>query len=670
MLLVATARPDFVDARAGWGSGRYDAETIWLDPLASNDAGTMLASLLGSDLPGSTRDLIVRRAEGNPLFIEELLGSLIDQGTIERANGTWRVRDLDAGVEIPDTVQAVVAARLDLLQPSEKAALQAASVVGRIFWTGPVYDLIEDEPDLRVLEDRDFIRRRGGSSLEGEREFAFKHAITRDVAYDSVPKSRRARLHAAFAEWIERRSGDRDEMASMLAHHYSAAVSPDVADLAWDSDAERLSGLTLRARRWLRRAADLAFTRYELDDSVSLYEQALALGPDRSEEVQLWLSLGRVHAIRYDGMEMWNAMQRAIHLCEDRTTLGELYAELSVETTDRWGMWSQVPDEDMVQGWIDRALELTVPGTAARAKALSALCFWNLEDSSWAVDELDELTRSLGDPWLRILALHAAWLNSFVKGDFRGALEIARQAYALEAGTNDPNVGAELRESSFTLFILCGQPEEIRRLLAEHDLAVERLSAHHRLHGVALWMEFHEVTADWDAVRSLIPRTRAAVADNLSTPCVRNTRSLLICAAACAALGDQEEARALEREAVSIQPEGYDVILQGPRIRLALAQGDLEAVRDLSDHANIGRRHLWTYAGTVAAYLDAVAALRDLDRAERDAPQFLGSRSVLEAFAMRTLGVVRADRSLLEEAAALFARLGFEQQSANTRSVM
>src|SRR5207237_4274971 len=103
------------------------------------------------------------------------------------------VRELAADVEIADTVQAVVAARLDLLQPAEKAALQAAAVVGRIFWTGPVYDLIEDQPDLRVLEDRDFIRRRGGSSLEGEREFAFKHAITREVAYESVPKAKRAR---------------------------------------------------------------------------------------------------------------------------------------------------------------------------------------------------------------------------------------------------------------------------------------------------------------------------------------------------------------------------------------------------------------------------------------------------------------------------------------------
>src|SRR5207247_1941746 len=125
---------------------------------------------------------------------------------------------------------------------------------------------------------------------------------------------------------------------------------------------------------------------------------------------------------------------------------------------------------------------------------------------------------------------------------------------------------------------LCGSLDETRQLLAEHDHAVQRLSAHHRMHGVALWLELYEVTGDWESVRTLIPRTRAAVADNLSTPCVRNTRCLILSAAASEALGDHEEARALEAEADSLGAEGYEHILQGPRIRLALAKGDLDMV--------------------------------------------------------------------------------------------
>jgi class 3 adenylate cyclase len=670
LLLVATARPDFVDARAGWGAGRYEAEAIWLEPLPSDAASGMLHSLLGGALPDAIRDLIVEKAEGNPLFIEEMVGSLIDQGVIAHRDGAWLAGDLPAGLRIPDTVQAVVAARIDLLEPAEKAALQAAAVVGRIFWTGPIYDLIEDQPDLRLLEDRDFIRRRSGSSLEGEREFAFKHAITREVAYESVPKARRARLHAAFAEWIEQRVGDRDEMASMLAHHYAAAVSPDVVDLAWSADAERLEALSRRALRWLRRAGDLAMSRYELDDTVVLFEQALELHPHRSEAVELWRSLGRACALRYDGMGLWNAMQRAIDLCTDPSLLGELYAELSVEAATRSGMWAHLPEVGLVQAWIDRALELVPPGTPARARALIALCFWKPERPAWAVHELDELTRALGDPWLRIQALMAAWLRRIADSRYADALELVRQAYALEADISDPNVRAELREASVTLFTLGGRIDETRRLIAEYDQASERLSPHHRMHGVAMALELEEVTGDWEAIRALIPRTRAAVADNLATPCVRNSRSLLVSAAACAALGDDVGSRDLEAEAEGLQAEGYEAILAAPRIRLALGRGDLDRVRSLIQQPRIERGSMWWFAGAVTAYLDALATLGDRERVERDAPKFLESPSALEPFALRALGVVRGDRYLLEEAAALFTQLGFERQAANTRTLM
>src|SRR5207245_11759052 len=119
-------------------------------------------------------------------------------------NGGWVARELPGDFVIPDTVQAVLAARIDLLAPADKAGLQAAAVIGRTFWSGPVYELLEDiEPDLRLLEERDFIRHRAGSSLVGEREFVIKHALTREVAYGSLPTAKRAHLHARFAAWLE-----------------------------------------------------------------------------------------------------------------------------------------------------------------------------------------------------------------------------------------------------------------------------------------------------------------------------------------------------------------------------------------------------------------------------------------------------------------------------------
>jgi hypothetical protein len=220
------------------------------------------------------------------------------------------------------------------------------------------------------------------------------------------------------------------------------------------------------------------------------------------------------------------------------------------------------------------------------------------------------------------------------------------------------------------LFTLCGRPDETRRFIAEYDEASERLSPHHRMHGVAMAIELEEITGDWEAIRALIPRTRAAVADNLATPCVRNSRSLLVCAAACMALGDDAGSHALETESEGLQAQGYEAILAAPRIRLALGRGDLDRVSSLIVEPRIERGSMWWYPAAVTSYLDALATLGNRERVERDAPKFLESHSALEPFSMRALGLVRGDRSLLEEAALLFTRLGFERQASNTRAVI
>ncbi|MDP9302643.1 MAG: hypothetical protein M3P43_17390 [Actinomycetota bacterium] len=142
LLLIATARPEVLEQRPGWGA-RLRAATLGLEALSSEDAVRMLDQLLGGTLPAGLREVVVQRAEGNPFFVEELLGTLIDRQLLERQNGSWRLAELPSDFAVPDTVQAVVAARVDLLEPAEKQALQAASVIGRIFWAGPVYERAE-----------------------------------------------------------------------------------------------------------------------------------------------------------------------------------------------------------------------------------------------------------------------------------------------------------------------------------------------------------------------------------------------------------------------------------------------------------------------------------------------------------------------------------------------
>ena len=246
LLLIGTARPELLEQRPGWGA-RAHGTLLELEPLTSKDAVRMLVELLGGSLPEQLRDVVLAHSEGNPFFIEELLATMIDRNLIRRQDGRWQMAELPAGFDVPDTVQAVVAARIDLLEPAEKEALQAASVIGRVFWAGPLYELVQPaEPDLRVLEERDFIRRRPGSSLPGDREYAIKHALTRELAYASVPRQRRALLHAAFARWLERGAAG-DEQAPLLAHHYAEAVRPEDVDLVWGDREDELAELRGRA---------------------------------------------------------------------------------------------------------------------------------------------------------------------------------------------------------------------------------------------------------------------------------------------------------------------------------------------------------------------------------------------------------------------------------------
>src|SRR5439155_5225713 len=199
-----------------------------------------------------------------------------------------------------------------------------------------------------------------------------------------------------------------------------------------------------------------------------------------------------------------------------------------------------------------------------------------------------------------------------------------------------------------------------RRLIDEHVELSRKLFPHHRLHSAALEIEHLEVLGGWEEIRALVPRARSAVDENLATPCVRAPRSLLVCAAACAALGDDAEAGSLEREADQLPVEQFGLIMDAPRIRLALHRHDLATVSRLvsGSASSITRRQVWYFPAAVATHFDALAALGELERAEKDAAEFLETDSVLTAFATRALGILRRDASLMEEAATRFELFG------------
>jgi class 3 adenylate cyclase len=651
LFLLTTARSEFLDGRPGWRGS-----PLRLEPLPSADTRQLVAGLLGADCPAPLADLVVGRAEGNPFFAEELIATLTDGGVIARANGGWSFGELPADLFVPDTVQAVLAARIDLLPPREKAALQAAAVIGRVFWAGPVRELLGGDADFRLLEEREFVRRRAGSSLAGEEEYVIKHALTREVAYTSLLKAKRAPLHAGFAQWLERASEGQDEHAPLLAHHYAQAVRPETLDLAWVGREEEVERLCAKALRWLRRAAELAASRYEMDEALALYHRALKLEAAPAERAELWQRIGRANALKFDGDAFWRAMEQAIELGGPE---GELYAELAFQSTRRWGMWKRQPDASLIEGWIERALELTEEGSRERALALYARSGWS-EDAA-AARALAAVAERRGDPDLRSLALEELARRAWEAGEVARSRKLIDELFELAPRLADPDDRTRPLLDVIHGLIRVGDVAGAAKAAALNVELTRGLTPHHRLHGAGMEIQVETLAGRWERVDELARRAECAVDENIGTPCPQNVTTLLHCALAAAYRGDEAEAGRLEEKARAIGMEGWRFWFDPPRIRLALARGDIDALPPLVEGAEPDAIE------PPSALLDAFVALGDRKRIEAEAPKWLRPGTYAEPFALRALGFARGDGKLVAQAVERFEALGLAWHAEQTK---
>jgi class 3 adenylate cyclase len=667
LLLIATTRPELFDLRPSWGGARRDASTLELESLSAQTAEDMLDELLAAELPDQVRDLVVRHAEGNPFFVEELLGSLIDHGVLSPSDGGWTVSELPTGFVVPDSVQAVVAARIDLLATAEKTALQAASVIGRVFWTGPVYALLPGlQPDFRVLEDRDFVRRRAGTAIAGETEYAFKHQLTREVAYAGLPKARRARLHADFAAWLEGFGGGRDEHAPLLAHHYAEAVRPADADLAWAGGQGERARLESQAIAWLRRSAELAIGRYDIDEALELLHRAVELAPSAIQR-DLWREIGEANALKYDGEAFWQAMQNAIALASDRRNRGELVSLLAHETAVRLGMWRTRPDKQMVRSWIDEAVELTEDETPARVKALVALAAWDSARGMEVAQEAVSMAKRLDSPELLVRARLELLDADLASGNTEAAAAAAQSLVEVLETTRSPDDREGILWTAVLADLAGGRVQDAREHAGLLGKNARELTPHHRLHAIAMALMVEELAGRWEDVRTGTARAEQAVADNLATPCTMNARSLLVCALASAHAGDDIEARRLEASADELEMRGYGLTIDAPRLRLALVRSDLEQAEELLES---GEAMYFAELAARAARLDALSALGKRKQVEDEATHLLRPGTYLEPFALRALGLMRQDQELLARAIERFELLDLDWHADETRALL
>jgi class 3 adenylate cyclase/tetratricopeptide (TPR) repeat protein len=280
LLVVAIARPELYDRSPNWGGGLRNATTISLGPLSDADTARLVGVLLDQAmLPAEVQATLVERASGNPLYTEEVVRMLGESGVLERRGRTvWL--SLDAEIAFPESIQALIAARLDTLNPERKVLIQDAAVIGTVFWAGALCamgdrDAVSVRADLHELTRREFVRPARVSSVHGEAEYAFWHALTREVAYGQLPRTARAVKHAAAAAWIEKLAGERiADHAELLAHHYDTALKLTQTV----GTAGKRASLLTSARRFLIMAGDRTIG-LDVGRAAKYYRMALELLP-------------------------------------------------------------------------------------------------------------------------------------------------------------------------------------------------------------------------------------------------------------------------------------------------------------------------------------------------------------------------------------------------------
>jgi len=281
ILFICPARPEFLDDRPTWGGGKVNATTILLEPLTEGSALELIDALVpGGALPPAVRTRIALAAEGNPLYVEEFLGTLIDDGALVADDDGWSAsRDL-ASIAVPPTIQALLSARLDRLAPEERAVVERASVVGRVFDQPAVVALSPAEGRAAVprslagLVRRELIRPDRSGLAQGD-AFRFRHMLVRDAAYERLPKSERAELHELFAGWLDLAAGDRrSEVEEMVGYHLEQAFRYREELAPVD---ERARGLARRAGLRLLAAGGRALERSDIAATVNLLGRAAAL---------------------------------------------------------------------------------------------------------------------------------------------------------------------------------------------------------------------------------------------------------------------------------------------------------------------------------------------------------------------------------------------------------
>jgi class 3 adenylate cyclase/tetratricopeptide (TPR) repeat protein len=460
ILVLCTTRPEMLEHRPAWGGGKRNATTLSLSPLSEDDTARLISSLGNSPvLAAETQQALVERAGGNPLYAEQYVRMQAERGR-------------DAATLLPESVQGIIAARLDALSDEQKQLIQNAAVVGKVFWLGSVADVAGlERPSvemlLHALERKEFVQRVRRSSVAGEVEYAFLHILVRDVAYGQIPRGQRAEKHRLAAEWLEA-LGRPEDHAEMLAHHYRSAV--ELMRAAGQPIGKQFAGRVLTS---LREAGDRAVALNAHANAIGFYEAALELAADGSvERAQMLYKLGssRLVAEQLDPALMVQARDELLAI-GDRETAAE--AELGLGEY----MWL-TGERDRAFEHLEAARNIVEGLPLSRAKAHVAastsrymMLAARSDESIRSGREALAMAEQLGDGELRANALNNIGVSRVDTGDF-GGIDDLETSRAIAREANAPRETCRAMGNLAATMWEIGRLAEARALWEEaHDHA-------------------------------------------------------------------------------------------------------------------------------------------------------------------------------------------------------
>jgi tetratricopeptide (TPR) repeat protein len=493
LLVVATARPELLARRPGWGGGKPNSATVSLTPLSEADTARLVGSLLGQVLlPAQLQAALLARAGGNPLYAEEYVRMLADRGFLRRVGATWRLERAEE-LPLPETVQGIIAARLDTLTAGDKGLVQDAAVLGKVGWLGALAALGDADPAalearLHTLERRELLRRERRSQVAGERQYAFRHVLVRDVAYAQLPRAARADKHQRVARWLEALSPDRaEDRAELLAHHWQAALEFARAT------GQETTELVTRTRLALHDAGEHALAVNAYAAAARWYTAALELcQPSDPLYPGLLLQLGRAQFYGEEsGSEVLVSARDAV------LAVGDHEAAAEAETMLGELSWLEGRQEEAFQHQ-RRAVSLLEGAGLSRSRATvlvtMAALLWLAGESEEALPVAREglaIAELVGHDNMRVLALEVIGGARVDLGDLDGLADYERAVAVGVAANATESARAQMNLAS-VLYQL-GELARADDLLAAGRQTAERFGLAQDLR----WSEPSQIDKDY-----------------------------------------------------------------------------------------------------------------------------------------------------------------------------